>query len=280
MKGKTMKNWIITTTALGLGLGIGLSMNRPGRQAAPEPASDPTPAQADTHPQSPLSSAVTPPEFISNQTAAALPPATPQPPTASHARPAALADRLGLDQALQTILSPQSTYAQKKAAWKQLKQSGKLDQAIADLEQQVSDDPKSAPAITALGESYIQKCGQVDDIRQSAILVMKADQTFDAALAIDPTSWDALYNKAVGMSYWAPKVGKGDEVFQQFQSLIQQQESEPSQPQFALSYVQLGEQYAKAGYPDQAIQVWQRGAALFPNNDDLQEKLAAAAKPQ
>ncbi|HUI05593.1 MAG TPA: hypothetical protein VL486_01160 [Verrucomicrobiae bacterium] len=36
----------------------------------------------------------------------------------------------------------------------------------------------------------------------------------------------------------------------------------------------LGEQYQKAGYTDDARQIWQRGATLFPNNNTLREKLA------
>jgi hypothetical protein len=40
--------------------------------------------------------------------------------------------------------------------------------------------------------------------------------------------------------------------------------------------VLLGDQYLKAGYPDDARQMWQRGAALFPQNEVLQNKLASA----
>jgi Tfp pilus assembly protein PilF len=59
-------------------------------------------------------------------------------------------------------------------------------------------------------------------------------------------------------------------------TLIDQQETRPPQPEYAQTYVLLGEQYLKAGYPDEAQQMWRRGAALFPNNEALQNKLASS----
>ena len=69
-------------------------------------------------------------------------------------------------------------------------------------------------------------------------------------------------------------------MFEQFQQLIQQQEAETAQPQFARTYLRLGEQYEKAGYPKYAAEVWQRGAALFPADSDLTKKLAAMSQSQ
>jgi cytochrome c-type biogenesis protein CcmH/NrfG len=72
-------------------------------------------------------------------------------------------------------------------------------------------------------------------------------------------------------------------MMQEFLTLIHQQETQAPQPQFARTYVLLGEQYEKAGGADYATQVWQRGAKLFPNDSDLLGKLAAqhpAATPR
>lgn len=103
---------------------------------------------------------------------------------------------------------------------------------------------------------------------------MKADQTFDAALALDPANWEAGFFKTVSLSYWPKEMNRGPEVIQRFTHLIEQQETAPPQPHFAQSYVWLGEQYRKAGRDDYATQVWQRGAALFPGDPALQKKLA------
>ena len=68
-------------------------------------------------------------------------------------------------------------------------------------------------------------------------------------------------------------MNKGPEVIQRLSSLIDQQETMPPQPQFAQIYVLLGEQYQKAGQPDNAIQTWRRGAAKFPGDPALQKKI-------
>lgn len=189
------------------------------------------------------------------------------------------AGKVLFDQAIETLVSPQTSYEQRQKIWKQLKNAGKLDEAITQLEQRVADNPRSADSVTALGEGYYKKAGNTDDVRDKAIFAMKADQTLEAALNLDPSNWEARFTKAVGMSYWPPELNKGPEVVQELLTLIQQQETQAPQPQFARSYFYLGEQYQKAGYADYAVQVWQRGAALFPNDSDLQEKLAAGQQP-
>ena len=80
------------------------------------------------------------------------------------------------------------------------------------------------------------------------------------------------------MSYWPPVLNKGDEVIQHFQTLIEEQEAQLPQPQFAEPYAWLGDQYQKAGRTGDAHAVWQRGAALFPADQKLQEKLAGASQ--
>jgi tetratricopeptide (TPR) repeat protein len=156
-----------------------------------------------------------------------------------------------------------------------LRKTGKLDQAITELEQRVTANPGSAVDVTALGEGYYKKAGNTDDVRERATLAMKADQTLEAALNLEPSNWEARFTKAAGMSYWPAELNKGKEVTQELQTLIQQQETQASQPQFARTYVLLGEQYEKAGRANDAAQVWQSGAKQFPNDSDLQHKLAA-----
>ena len=57
---------------------------------------------------------------------------------------------------------------------------------------------------------------------------------------------------------------------------MKQQEVRPPQPQYAQVYALLGEQYQKQGYVDYATQAWKRGITLFPNDETLNNKLAAA----
>jgi len=175
---------------------------------------------------------------------------------------------------VQTVVSRQSSYAQKQAAWEQLLDAHQLDAAITELERAVKAGPKTAEYPAALGIAYVQKLRTLQDFREQSILAIKADQTFDQALELDPSNWEARFWKAASLSYWPEGLNKSDEVIENFVTLVEQQETQPPQSQFAETYVRLGEQYQKAGYADYARETWQRGAALFPGDNAIREKLA------
>jgi tetratricopeptide (TPR) repeat protein len=193
------------------------------------------------------------------------------PASASAANPAGAAL---VSQAVEVLVSPQSNFGQRQAALDQLRNSGKLDQAISELERRMAGDPRSAECAAALGRAYLQKCGTLQDLREQGILAMKADQVFDAALNNDPNNWDARFTKAVAMSYWPTQMNKGTEVIQHFTTLIEQQSAQAPQPQFALTYAWMGDAYQKYGHSEYAQQIWQQGAALFPENQEIKNKLA------
>jgi cytochrome c-type biogenesis protein CcmH/NrfG len=180
-------------------------------------------------------------------------------------------------QAVDALVSPQTSLAAKRALLRQLHDSGELDQVIADLKQRAANNPNAAEFPTALGEAYLNKF-PVDDYNEASILGMEADQSFNTALKLDPANWEAQYFKADAMSYWPVSLNKGPEVIERLSGLIDQQEAASiQQPQFAQTYVLLGDQYLKAGKPDYAQQTWRLGAAKFPGNGALQMKLGSSA---
>src|SRR5205823_1443255 len=196
------------------------------------------------------------------------------PTTAERSIPGAPNIRFDFNRAIETLVSARSSFREKQAAWNGLKEAGQIDQAISELEQRMANDPQSADSAAALGQASMKKCATMTDVREQAILAMKADKTLEAALNLDPSNWEARFIKAVGMSYWPANLNKSGEVVEQFLTLIQQQEGQPKEPQFAQPYLWLGKEYEKAGQAEYAAQVWQRGAALFPENKELQSKLA------
>lgn len=186
------------------------------------------------------------------------------------------AARIAFKQSMDVLLSSQSTHEQRQAAWKQLMDAGQLDKAIAQLQQLSAANPQSAEYADTLGEAYLKKCSQTTDIREQGILAMNADLLFDNALSQDPSNWEARYTKAVAMSHWPDSLNKGQDVVDNLLTLIQQQETMPSETQFALPYLRLGDQYQKTGDSSSALHAWQQGAALFPANQDLQNRLTSA----
>ena len=271
-----MKRLIMGVIGVGvLVVGLGWYVNRPTARAVPAeaPVAETAPAPAGGAPQ--------PVEPVAAPLEAPAPPAE-QPSVATViSRPVAASVNPALDASFLTrtvdvLVSPQASYQQKTEAWKQLREAGKLDQAIADLEQRTTNDLRSAEYPAALGHAYLQKCGTIQDVREQGILAMQADKMFDTALNLDSSNWEARFMKTVAMSYWPPMLNKGEEVMQHFQTLIQQQETQTPQPQFADSYAWLGDQYLKAGRAEDAKAVWQRGATLFPADEKLRTKLASA----
>jgi tetratricopeptide (TPR) repeat protein len=186
---------------------------------------------------------------------------------------------MALAAAVDTLTSAQSTYAQKQAVRDQLRKGGQLEAAIGAIKQLAAQNPNDAGIATALGDAEIAQLRTIaengGDQNEIAILAMQADQSFNAALAVDPSNWEAQFMKAASLSHWPAALGKGPEVIQRLSALVTQQETGTPQPQYAATYALLGQQYRAAGQPDKATQIWQQGLALYPLNTTLQHALAA-----
>jgi tetratricopeptide (TPR) repeat protein len=184
-----------------------------------------------------------------------------------------------ISKAVDALLSVKSG-AQKHALFQQLAQAGELDRVIAELQQRAANNPNDPEIPTTLGEALLNKVraaldangGQDnDDIK---IMAMQADQDFNTALTIDPQNWEAQFVKAASMSYWPANPQVDNDVVQRLSSLIDQQATMPQQPEFAQTYVVLGDEYQKIGQPDKAVATWLLGAQAFPNDPTLQKKIS------
>jgi tetratricopeptide (TPR) repeat protein len=185
--------------------------------------------------------------------------------------------------AIDRLTSPQTSFSERRALLDQLRKAGELDEAIAGLKELAADNPGDASIPTALAETELAKIRSVreagGDPSDIPILALQADQNFNQALKIDPSNWEAQFMKAASLAYWPPALNKGPEVIQRLSSLVAQQETMPVQPEFAQTYLLLGQQYQAAGQTDKAIQTWQQGAAKFPLNTTLQKNLTHASTP-
>ncbi len=174
----------------------------------------------------------------------------------------------------ESLFDPGTGFDDKQAILHQMAESGKLDAAIGELEQRSRDQGQDPVVLATLGRTYLEKSGTLQDVREQGVLGLKADQVFEQALAADKQNWDARYWKAFAMSFWPPQLGKSSEVAENLLTLIQQQEAATPRPEFARTYVLLGEQYQRSGHEDYARQIWQRGAAAFPGDTTLTARLA------
>jgi len=180
---------------------------------------------------------------------------------------------------IDALLSPQITPREKHALFEQLRTSGQLDQTIAELKRRATEDSNNPAIPTTLGEAMLNKVRVLHesgaDVNEVGILAMQADQSFNAALKLDPSNWEAQYVKYSSMYYWPANEARDNEVAQKLSSLIDQQEVLPPQSYFAQTYLVLGNQYEKMGKPDFAEATWRLGLTKFPSDPALQKKVSA-----
>jgi hypothetical protein len=181
-----------------------------------------------------------------------------------------------ISKAVDALLSAKSG-EQKHALFQQLGQAGQLEAVIAELKQRAAADPNNPQIPTTLGEAQLNQIRVLHeagaDLDQIGILAMQADQSFNVALKIDPANWEAQFVKASSMFYWPADPVRDADVVHRLSSLIDQQEGMPPQPEFAQSYVVLGNEYQKLGKQPEAIATWQLGAQKFPTDPTLQKKI-------
>jgi tetratricopeptide (TPR) repeat protein len=171
------------------------------------------------------------------------------------------------------LQSGSASFDRKQAELARMKQSGMLKEVTAQLEQQAAANPDQAQTLAALGQAYMKQVAGMEDLREQALLALKADQILESSLNLDPSNWEARFIKTVGMSYWPPQMNKNQDVLDQFQLLIRQQETESVRPEFVRSYLRLGDQYATGGQAEYARAVWQRGMEYFPDSAELKNRL-------
>lgn len=190
-----------------------------------------------------------------------------------------------LADAIDTLTSSKAGFLEEQALWDRLRQAGQIGTLIASLQKLEQGDPNDPAIATALGEAEIEQIrvvaeGGGGDPSEIPLLALQADQQFSAALKLDPSNWEAQYDKAASMSRWPAALQKGPEVIQRLTALAAQQESMAPSPDFAQTYLLLGQLYAASGNSGQAMATWQRGLSLFPANTALMTSLShGAASP-
>jgi tetratricopeptide (TPR) repeat protein len=179
-------------------------------------------------------------------------------------------------QAVDSLLTA-TNGAQKHDLFQQIVKAGQIDDVIAELTQRAASNPNDASLPTTLGEAQLNKLRALKesgaDENAMGILALQADQSFNAALKIDPQNWEAQFVKASSMYYWPANPARDNDVAQRLSSLIDQQEAMPAQPDFAKTYLLLGNQYQKLGQPDKAMATWQLGLQKYPGDSTLRGKV-------
>jgi tetratricopeptide (TPR) repeat protein len=188
--------------------------------------------------------------------------------------PVAAAATFSLETALGQLMNPHLSGDDREALWQEALDSGQLEQLITALEERAAADPRNTALQFELGYAYLQPImsGQAPG-PQAAGWAMKADAAFDNTLKLDATHWDARFNKAVSYTFWPPIMGKQQAAISNFETLVTQQAGMSPRPEFANTYLFLGNLYEQTGQADKAREIWSKGLGLFPGNGELDERL-------
>jgi tetratricopeptide (TPR) repeat protein len=165
---------------------------------------------------------------------------------------------------------------ERNAIWNAASEGGYLDELVAMFEKAAAENPGVADAQLAAGRAYLQKVFKAGGGPEAGVWATKADHAFDAALAIDDHHWASRFAKAVSLSFWPPVLGKQNEAIHQFETLIEQQSHVASEPRYAQTWLLLGNMYQQIGKGDLALSTWQKGLALFPEDEGLLGQIASA----
>ncbi len=144
---------------------------------------------------------------------------------------------------------------------------------LAAFERYAAARPQDPDAQVVLGDAYIQRLQEAKNGPEMGQWAMRADGSYDDALALDETHWGARFSKAVSLSFWPPIFGKQGEAIRQFETLLDQQKGAPAvEDHFADTYVFLGNLYEQQGDAEKAQAIWQEGYDAFPEHEDLAGK--------
>jgi tetratricopeptide (TPR) repeat protein len=170
------------------------------------------------------------------------------------------------------------TNFERQELFQKLREAGRIDEYVAAIEKLAAEDPENAELQVALGHAYLQKLFGVDNApEQQGILAFAADAAFDRALELDDGNWSARFSKAVALSNWPAFMGRGPEAIEHFELLLEQQGALPKRPEFAMTYLFLGNLLKAGGERGEALATWRAGLELFPDVEDLRRALELAA---
>jgi vitamin B12 transporter len=110
-------------------------------------------------------------------------------------------------------------------------------------------------------------------------LSSEALDLLDKALELQPDHWMARFVIAA-ISYRSPAfLGRGKRAAKEFDELLRMQGDRTDNPLFARVFAMRGMQLNRAGQADSARALWNRGAALFPNDAELRGLVQRAGTP-
>ncbi len=118
-----------------------------------------------------------------------------------------------------------------------------------------------------LAFAYIDKIPSVGPMG-AGFLSKRAIKQFQNVLDREPGDWIATYGIGMNYLHWPDYFKKNDNAMIYLEKATDLQNKD-AKPFYILTYIRLGDAYAKNGRVDKAYQVWREGLKHFPQHADL-----------
>lgn len=200
------------------------------------------------------------------------------PPAAPAAKPAAPPKQGPSIEQIWTAIRQGVTSEAAQKMFEEARKTKSVDALIQSLEAIVQEDPKNAPAHCLLARSCIEALMAEPDFTKKGDWAKKADDAYANAIEADPGFWDAVYGRAVSLSWWPEQLGRMPDAIKGFERALELQADSSAQPRYADTYAQLARLYTKTARNDKATVVLTDGLRVFPGNSELQKQLDVIQK--
>ncbi len=112
---------------------------------------------------------------------------------------------------------------------------------------------------------------------QAYVLWTRAERTFGRALNLDPDHWEARLGKAV-LYLYAEDADLLRRAGRMLEQVLDLQATGSAEAKHAKTFLYLGEFFRLSGQESRAEAVWSQGAAKFPEDRELAEKVTAGTE--
>lgn len=120
-----------------------------------------------------------------------------------------------------------------------------------------------------LAFAYIDKIPSVGPMG-AGFLSKRAIKQFEVVLERDPDDWAAVYGIGMNYLHWPDYFKKNDEAIAYLEKTLNlQQRLADMKPYYILTYIRLGDAYAKSGRFEDAYRTWHQGLVHYPEHSDL-----------
>ncbi len=150
--------------------------------------------------------------------------------------------------------------------------SGEYDRSLEFFGKLVAENPNQPNALMNFGYAHVDKI-PVEGAITAVILANTALEHFTAALEIEET-WLSRYTRGNSYMYWPAIFGRTQAGIDDLERAIELAKQEEKKPFHGRAWAALGDGFWRLSDPKKAAETWRRGLELYPENQEIKDRLA------